>query len=46
MIKEDLDRTADIAVSSPYWNPRSFGPAQRAEIRKLLQQAFEGVRPL
>ncbi|MBO9512733.1 MAG: maleylacetate reductase [Variovorax sp.] len=41
----DLDRAADIAVSNPYWNPRPIGPAQRGEIRELLQRAFEGVRP-
>jgi maleylacetate reductase len=42
----DLDRAADIAVSNPYWNPRPFGPAQRDEIRQLLQRAYEGVRPV
>jgi len=41
----DLDRAADIAVSNPYWNPRRFGPAQRDDIRQLLQRAYEGVRP-
>ena len=41
----DLDRAAEIAVSSPYWNPRPFGVAQRSEIRALLQRAYEGVRP-
>jgi alcohol dehydrogenase class IV len=41
----DLDRAAEIAVSNPYWNPRPIGPAQRTEIRELLQLAFEGVRP-
>ncbi len=41
----DLDRAADIAVSSPYWNPRAFGPAERGQIRELLQRAYEGVRP-
>ncbi len=45
MRPEDLDRAADIAVSNPYWNPRSFGPAQRDDIRQLLQRAYEGVRP-
>jgi len=40
-----LDKAADIAVSNPYWNPRPFGAAQRAEIRELLQRAYEGVRP-
>jgi len=41
----DLDRAAEIAVSNPYWNPRPFGPAQRDEVRQLLQRAYEGVRP-
>lgn len=41
----DLDRAADIAISNPYWNPRSFGPAQRGEIRDLLQRAYDGERP-
>lgn len=41
----DLDKAADIAVSNPYWNPRPFGKEQRAEIRELLQRAYEGVRP-
>lgn len=41
----DLDRAAEIAVSSPYWNPRPFGVEQRGEIRALLQRAYEGVRP-
>lgn len=41
----DLDRAADIAVGNPYWNPRPFGPAQRDDIRQLLQRAYEGVRP-
>ena len=42
----DLDKAADIAVSNPYWNPRNFGVEQRAEIRELLQCAYEGIRPL
>jgi len=45
MKEDDLDRAADIVVSSPYWNPREAGWAQRGEIRQLLQRAFEGVRP-
>lgn len=45
MRRDDLDRAAELAVSSPYWNPRPFGPAQKAEIRELLQRAFDGVRP-
>jgi alcohol dehydrogenase class IV len=45
MRHEDLDKAADLAVANPYWNPRPIGSAQRAEIRELLQQAYEGVRP-
>jgi alcohol dehydrogenase class IV len=45
MKQEDLDRAAEIAVSNPYWNPRPFGKEQRADIRALLQSAYDGVRP-
>ena len=45
MKADDLDRAADIAVSNPYWNPRPFGPAERAAIRALLQRAFDGDPP-
>lgn len=45
MRQEDLDAAADLAVANPYWNPRPIGRAQRAEIRELLQHAYEGVRP-
>lgn len=38
----DLDRAAEIAVQSPYYNPR---PITREGIRALLQDAFEGRRP-
>jgi maleylacetate reductase len=38
----DLDRAADIATENPYWNPR---PIDRASIRTLLQQAWDGTRP-
>lgn len=38
----DLDRAADLAVANPYWNPR---PVERAAVRAMLQQAFEGARP-
>jgi maleylacetate reductase len=39
----DLDKAADIAVQNPYYNPR---PITRQGIRALLQDAFEGKRPL
>ncbi|MDH4441039.1 MAG: maleylacetate reductase [Rhizobium sp.] len=42
LVEEDLDRAADIASENPYWNPR---PIDRASIRGLLQQAYEGNRP-
>jgi alcohol dehydrogenase class IV len=45
MHEADLDRAADLAVSNPYWNPRPFGPAERGEIRALLQRAYEGAPP-
>ena len=38
----DLDRASHIAMSSPYWNPRPFS---RAEIRELLEHAYQGERP-
>lgn len=38
----DLDRACDIAMQTPYPNPR---PLQREAIRELLQNAFEGARP-
>jgi maleylacetate reductase len=42
MREGDLARAADIAVASPYWNPR---PVQRDAIERLLRGAFEGRRP-
>jgi alcohol dehydrogenase class IV len=42
MAEADLDRAAELAVANPYWNPRAI---ERAGIRALLQQAWEGTRP-
>jgi maleylacetate reductase len=42
LTETDLDRAADIAVQNAYANPRPF---DRADIRDLLQAAFEGRRP-
>ena len=42
MKEADLDRACDIAMSNQYPNPR---PLERAPLRQLLQDAFEGVRP-
>ena len=38
----DLDRACDIALQNQYPNPR---PLERAAIRQLLQNAFDGARP-
>ncbi len=38
----ELDRAADLATQSPYWNPR---PIERNGIRKLLDDAYFGRRP-
>jgi len=38
----DLDRAAEIAMRSPYFNPRALS---QSGIRQVLQMAFEGVRP-
>ena len=38
----DLDRACDIAAQNQYPNPR---PLERAALRQLLQNAFDGVRP-
>lgn len=37
-----LDRAADLAVQTPYPNPR---PLERAALRSLLQRAFDGAEP-
>ncbi|WP_096666623.1 maleylacetate reductase [Polaromonas sp. AET17H-212] len=42
MKASDLDKACDIAMQNQYPNPR---PLERAAIRQLLQQAFDGQRP-
>ena len=42
LTEADLDRAAEISVRNPYANPRPFG---QADIRKLLQDAYDGRRP-
>jgi maleylacetate reductase len=42
MPTEGLDRAADLAVQTPYPNPR---PLERAALRALLQRAFDGAPP-
>ncbi len=40
--EQDLDRAAQIATQSPYFNPR---PVTRDGIRRLLEDAYQGRRP-
>jgi alcohol dehydrogenase class IV len=37
-----LSRAADLAVESPYWNPR---PVERGAVLELLTMAWHGTRP-
>jgi maleylacetate reductase len=43
MSYSDLDGAVEAVVKSPYWNPR---PVERVAIRRLLDDAFDGRRPL
>lgn len=45
MAEAQLDRAVDISVSSPYWNPLPIGSTQHVQLRDLLQNAYEGIRP-
>jgi maleylacetate reductase len=42
MPADGLDRVAELAVSTPYPNPR---PLERGALRDLLQRAFDGAPP-
>jgi alcohol dehydrogenase class IV len=42
MPQSGLDRVADLATATPYWNPR---PIERGAIRALLDDAWHGRRP-
>jgi alcohol dehydrogenase class IV len=39
MKEEDVDKAADLAVASPYWNPRKV---ERDSIRELIRRAWAG----
>jgi maleylacetate reductase len=43
LTEANLERASEIATENPYWNPR---PIDRESIRKLLQDAWEGSRPV
>jgi alcohol dehydrogenase class IV len=45
MEEADLDKAANIAIGSPYWNPRPINADEAHAIRQLLQDAYDGVRP-
>jgi maleylacetate reductase len=42
MPESGLDQAAELAISSPYWNPRTI---ERTGIRHLLEDAYRGHRP-
>ena len=42
MRESALDAAAQLAIQNPYYNPQ---PIERAAIRRLLQDAWEGNRP-
>ncbi|AJY48901.1 MAG: maleylacetate reductase [Alcanivoracaceae bacterium] len=42
LAESDLDRAADLAVKTPYWNPQ---PVERDAVRELLQRAWSGANP-
>ena len=42
MRESDLDRAAELATDTPYWNPRAV---DRPALRQLLEDAYCGRRP-
>lgn len=42
MKEEDLDRAAELTVTNPYYNPRTY---ERDAIRQMLDDAYFGRRP-
>ena len=42
MPESGIDKAADLAVKSPYWNPR---PIERDAIRALIARAWAGEPP-
>ena len=42
MREAELERAAELATQTPYFNPR---PPDRASVRELLEAAFHGSRP-
>jgi alcohol dehydrogenase class IV len=42
MPADGIDKAVQLAMSSPYWNPR---PIEEPPLRMLLQNAYEGRAP-
>ena len=42
LAQNDLDHAAEVAMRSPYFNPR---PLSYGAVRRLLQMAFDGAPP-
>lgn len=42
MSESDIDRTTDIAMEKPYWNPR---PLERERISEIIRRAWAGDMP-
>jgi maleylacetate reductase len=42
MPENGIDHAADLALASPYWNPRAL---ERSAIRDLIARAYEGLPP-
>lgn len=43
MPADGIDRAVEQAIANPYWNPR---PIEEAPLRKLVEAAFAGRRPV
>lgn len=39
MQEEDIDKVADVASDTPYWNPR---PLEKVKIREIIRRAWAG----
>lgn len=42
MPADGIDRAVELALSAPYWNPE---PLEEGRLRRLLENAYAGVRP-
>jgi alcohol dehydrogenase class IV len=42
MPADGIDRAVDLVLSAPYWNPE---PLEAGRLRRLLENAYAGVRP-